>query len=151
MIYSSQAGWFADLALTWAFASLVLLAFAWRAAREHRYRTHMRIMIATTLAGLLFVLGTAARRLLPGYVAPTIPGDYAPILLAHIALATLTLALSALLIRAQTARPERLARSRLLSELRQRHRVLGPLVWTGWLLTFLGGICNYYVFYGGPG
>ncbi|HEX9638422.1 MAG TPA: DUF420 domain-containing protein [Acidobacteriota bacterium] len=150
MIYSPNAGWFADLALTWAFASLVLLALAYRAARRHRYRTHMRIMTATSVAGLSFVLATAGRRLLPGFVAPVIPRAYLPVLAFHIALAIVTLGMSALLIRAQTAPPELIERRPKLLIWRQRHRVLGPLVWAGWLITFLGGIANYYVLYGLP-
>jgi uncharacterized membrane protein YozB (DUF420 family) len=150
MIYSSRAGWFADLGVTWAFASLVLLALAWRAARRHRYRTHMRIMTAISITGLLFVLGTATRRLIPGYVAPLVPPAYAPVLGIHIALALLTLIASMLLIRAQTAPPERIDARPWLAKLRRHHRRLGPLVWIGWLLTFLGGISNYYVFYGPP-
>jgi uncharacterized membrane protein YozB (DUF420 family) len=150
VIFVPGAGWLAQIGLCWAGISIGLLIWSWRLARRQRFRIHMRIMKVTTVSALVFVALTALRRVLPGAAAPELPAVYVPFMSVHIAIATATLIASLALIRAQTGAPELVERRAWLRRLRRHHRRLGPWVWCGWLLTFAGGICNYYALHGLP-
>jgi len=125
----------------WAVIAFGLLIIAWHAAATGNIRRHRLIMLFSTAAAWLFIIGYLFQYRYPNST-PSIPPEYIPWLALHGTVALLPLLGAPFLVWARLREKLKPAGH---YHFNRHHRLYGRVLIPLWCFTHLGGIMNFWL------